>query len=96
VLFVDSIPLRLADRYPLEEQIGSGRMAAVWRAWDEVLGRPVAVKVVSAWLLRDSMMHARLITVSSDKVGTGNVGDVLAALADPMRRRILRSGSSSI
>jgi serine/threonine protein kinase len=60
VLFVDSIPLRLADRYRLEEQIGSGRMAAVWRAWDEVLARPVAVKVVSAWLLRDSMMHARL------------------------------------
>ncbi|MFG2004400.1 protein kinase [Spirillospora sp. NPDC048911] len=45
-----STPLYLADRYRLYEQIGTGRVATVWLAWDEVLDRLVAVKVV-----RDSM-----------------------------------------
>src|ERR687888_483926 len=44
-----SIPLYLADRYRLDEQIGTGRLATVWLAWDELLARLVAVKV-----LRDS------------------------------------------
>lgn len=38
----------LADRYRLERQIGSGGTSTVWRATDEVLGRTVAVKVLSA------------------------------------------------
>ena len=40
--------VRLADRYTLEERVASGGMAEVWRAWDEVLARTVAVKLVSA------------------------------------------------
>jgi serine/threonine protein kinase len=39
----------LADRYRLEEILGRGGMAEVWRATDPVLGRAVAVK-----LLRDT------------------------------------------
>ncbi|MGY6021645.1 serine/threonine-protein kinase [Streptomyces spinosirectus] len=38
----------LADRYQLEELLGSGAMGEVWRAADHVLGRPVAVKLLKA------------------------------------------------
>ncbi len=44
---------RLAGRFELEDEIASGGMGAVWRARDEVLGRPVAVKVLHDRLARD-------------------------------------------
>jgi hypothetical protein len=37
----------LADRYELRHQIGAGGMARVYLAWDEVLHRNVAVKVLN-------------------------------------------------
>lgn len=49
----------LADRYVLEDRIASGGMAAVWRARDDVLARPVAVKVLHEHLAQDSSFVER-------------------------------------
>jgi serine/threonine-protein kinase len=45
--------LRLNDRFILVEPIGAGGMSQVWRATDELLGRPVAVKMLAAELVAD-------------------------------------------
>ncbi|HEU5063015.1 MAG TPA: serine/threonine-protein kinase [Solirubrobacterales bacterium] len=43
----------LKDRYRLERTLGRGGMAAVWLGHDEVLERPVAVKVLSDTIASD-------------------------------------------
>ena len=43
----------LGERYRLDELIGRGGMASVWRATDTVLGRDVAVKRLHSGLLAD-------------------------------------------
>ena len=50
---------RLGDRYALEEPIASGGMARVWRGLDEVLGRPVAVKILHDNLAQDGALLER-------------------------------------
>ena len=50
---------RLKDRYRLEEMLGRGGMASVWLASDEVLERPVAVKVLSDTIASDPEFLAR-------------------------------------
>src|SRR3954453_22026165 len=49
----------LGERYRLEGVVGSGGIAAVWRATDEQLGRPVAVKVISDALAAQQDFRAR-------------------------------------
>jgi hypothetical protein len=49
----------LCSRYRLSRVIGSGGMATVWLAQDEVLERPVAVKVMAERLASDAAFVAR-------------------------------------
>jgi Protein kinase domain len=50
--------------YVIEEQIGAGGMAVVYRARDEVLGRLVAVKVLSPALAADQEFRTRFLRES--------------------------------
>jgi serine/threonine-protein kinase len=47
----------LSNRFTLGELIGTGGMSQVWRAEDAVLGRPVAVKVLTAALATDPTLR---------------------------------------
>jgi serine/threonine protein kinase len=43
---LSSTDIAFADRYRLQERIAEGGMGEVWRAFDQVLQRPVAIKVM--------------------------------------------------
>jgi eukaryotic-like serine/threonine-protein kinase len=49
----------LDGRYELVERIASGGMGEVWRGTDQMLGRPVAIKLLSAVHANDEQFRAR-------------------------------------
>ena len=60
-------PFALGSRiagYRLEEEIGAGGMAVVFRALDERLGRFVALKLLTPWLAADEDFRHRFLRES--------------------------------
>ncbi|WP_336249165.1 serine/threonine-protein kinase [Stomatohabitans albus] len=52
-------PRILAGRYELSEHIDSGLLTTVWKAWDTVLARPVAVKILRKEYVEEPEVRAR-------------------------------------
>ena len=59
--------------YLIEKQIGAGGMAVVFRARDEMLGRPAAVKVIAPAMGDDPGFHARFLRESRAAVAVDSL-----------------------
>jgi serine/threonine-protein kinase len=53
--------MKMLGRYRIEAKLGDGAMADVYRAYDESIDRPVAVKVLKEELARDAELNARFL-----------------------------------
>jgi hypothetical protein len=97
----------LGGRYTLVSVLGTGGMATVWRARDDMLGREVAVKVLSSQHATDpeflarferearhaaAVSHPRLVTVFDCGVEGGTPFIVMELVAGRTLRQVLDEG----
>ncbi len=75
----------IAGRYRLQSSVARGGMAAVWRAVDEVLARPVAVKILHAHLAADPDFVARFRreAVAAARVAHPSIVAIYDTCGDP-------------
>jgi serine/threonine-protein kinase len=78
--------VRLDHRFTLRQLLGAGGMSEVWLAEDDVLGRPVAVKVLAAELAADPAMSA----------ATWTEARAAARLAHPHVTRVYDYGQAAL
>src|SRR4051794_41970794 len=82
----------IAGRYLLSERVGSGGMGVVWRGYDELLRRPVAVKELHfpphmgeeerERLARRTLREARAVAAGDDPTAGGGF-DILGQGGPP-------------
>ena len=72
------------SRYSIRRLLGSGGMARVYLAWDAVLKRPVALKLLSESLSADDAVRARFV----------REGELAARLAHPNVVRVYDAGGA--
>lgn len=97
-------PGTLGGRYTMVEVLGTGGMATVWRARDEMLGRAVAVKVLSPQYAADpgflarferearhaaSVSNSRLVTVFDSGIDDGTPFLVMELVTGRTLRQVL-------
>ncbi len=70
-------PPDLPERYQLGEQLGAGAMGVVYRAWDQVLGREVAIKVVSDAVANDPEATDRFLREARALAAVSHPGIVI-------------------
>ncbi|MFN8654633.1 MAG: protein kinase [Gemmatimonadales bacterium] len=108
---LDQLRASLADRYRIEEPVGEGAMAVVFRAWDLRHERPVALKVLRSELrehigterfLREVQVAARLqhphiVPLFDSGSAGGHVYYVMPFLSgETLRARLDRDGPLAI
>src|SRR3954470_23268927 len=69
--------LTLPDRYRVVRHVANGGMASVWEAHDELLDRPVAVKVLASHLGEDESARRRFAREARTAAGVSGHPNVV-------------------